>query len=334
MIKKTIKCMGAKVLKGLGITDRFEAQNKSILILMYHRVNTDPNCLGLTVPPELFSNQLKYLKDNYELISLSDAVSRISSGEVKGNSCVITFDDGYRDNYQFAAPLLANHNIPATIFVTFDAIQSGHFGWGAFDRALLSTELKELDLQHFGLGRYSLDSQKVREKAVVTLHRLLKQKPDTEKQAVVDHVVTTCGGGILGERIMMNWAEVNELANSGMVTIGAHTISHPILSRVTLAKARHEIIEGKRLIEQKLDVEVNYFAYPNGQPADIGQEVVQLVREAGYLGACTTIAGRNPAGSDPLYLKRVDVTKDMSTNNNGKFSPELFSTMTSGFFCR
>lgn len=334
MIKKTIKCMGAKVFKKLGITDGIEARNKSVHILMYHRINSDPDCLGLTVSPELFSNQLQYLKDNYEMISLSEAVTRINSGELNGNCRVITFDDGYRDNYQIAAPLLANKNIPATIFVTYDAIQTGHFGWGAFDRTLLGTKLKKIDLQSFGLGCYRLDSQTAREQAVVTLHGLLKQRADAEKQAVVDHVVTLHEDDFYGDRTMMNWAEVTELARSGIVTIGAHTITHPILSRVTLAQVKHEVSEGKRLIEQKLGVEVNYFAYPNGRPDDIGQGVVNLVREAGYLGACTTIAGRNPAGCDPLYLKRVDVTKDMSTDSKGSFSPELFAAMTSGFLNR
>jgi len=333
-MKKTIKSLGARLLTKFGIIDRYESRHKSILILMYHRVNSCPDCLGLTITPELFSQQLQYLTERYNVISLSEAVTQISSRDVASNSCVITFDDGYRDNYQVAAPLLVENNMMATIFITYDAIQNGHFGWGEFDRALLTTSHDFLDLQHFGLGQYSLGSHVERELAIAVLHQLLKQRPDAEKLTVVEYVVAGYSGGFAGERTMMNWEEIGELANSGLVTIGAHTISHPILSRVPLAQARLEIVEGKRLIEQSLGQSVHYFAYPNGQPSDIGHAVVEMVKEAGYLGACTTIAGRNPTSSDPFYLRRIDVTEAISTDSKGKFSPELFATMISGLLCK
>lgn len=314
----------------LGITDYYDSRNKSLLILMYHRINPQSDCLGLTIDPELFVQQLEYLRQHYEVISIDEAISRLSFGTDIKNSCVITFDDGYRDNYQIAAPLLAEHNLPATVFVTYDAIQTGQFGWGAFDRTLLTTRSEMLDLQEFGLGRYSLSNQVSRESAVISLHRLLKQKPDAEKTKIVEHVIANYGDDTSGERTMMNWAEVNELANSGLVTIGAHTVTHPILSRVPHDQAKYEITEGKRLIEEQIGRSVDFFAYPNGQPADIGPEIVDLVKEAGYRGACTTIAGRNHKDSDPFNLKRIDVTVSMATDYYGRFSSELFATMISG----
>lgn len=332
LIKKTIKCLGARLLTKLGIIDRYEARQKSVLILMYHRVNANPDCLGLTITPELFSQQLHYIKEHYDVISLSEAVTQISSQNVQSNRCVITFDDGYRDNYEVAAPLLTEHNMPATIFITYDAIQNGHFGWGEFDRALLTTARDFLDLQHFGLGQYPLVNSVERDFAVTTLHRLLKQRPDSEKLAVMEYVVAGYGGGggTDGVRTMMNWEEVIKLASVGLVTIGAHTISHPILSRVPLAQARREVVEGKRLIEQSLGRSVHHFAYPNGQPSDIGHAVVEMIKPAGYQSACTTIEGLNPVGSDPFYLRRINVTSYMSTDSRGNFSPELFATMISG----
>jgi peptidoglycan/xylan/chitin deacetylase (PgdA/CDA1 family) len=286
------------------------------------------------VSPELFSLQLKFLKDHFDVITLGEAVSRLSTGVLNGKSCVITFDDGYRDNYQFAAPLLAEYNLPATIFITYNAIQTGHFGWGIFDRTLLTTTSQLLDLQQFGLDKYSLADQAARELAVVTLHRLLKKKPDVEKRSVVEHVIANYGNDSVGERIMMNWEEVSALADSGLVTIGAHTISHPILSRVSESQARYEIIEGKHLIEQKLGQAVDYFAYPNGQPEDIGLDVVALVKEAGYLAASTTVSGRNVSGTDVFELKRIDVTNSISTDAQNRFSPALFAFSLSGLLNR
>jgi peptidoglycan/xylan/chitin deacetylase (PgdA/CDA1 family) len=334
MIKKAVKCLGAGLLSGSGCTGRYDARHRSVAILMYHRVNSDPGCLGLSVAPELFSRQLRFLKERYRVISLGEAVSRLATGSLEGNDCAITFDDGYLDNYEIAAPLLAEQNLPATVFVTHDAIETGFFGWGTFDRTLMTATTRQLDLQEFGLGLHPLDGQEARKRAIVTLHKLLKQRPDSEKLAVVDFVVSRFGDGRAGERTMMNWSQLRELAAGGLVTIGAHTVTHPILSRVSPQQASREVCEGKRLIEAKLGRAVDYFAYPNGLPADIGPDVLQLVRESGYLGACTTIPGRNAAGCDPLYLKRLDVTTHMSTGLDGRFSPGLFSTMISGFLYR
>ena len=133
---------------------------------------------------------------------------------------------------------------------------------------------------------------------------------------------------------MMTWAEVNELASGNMITIGAHTVTHPILSRISEAQARFEVVEGKRLLEEKLGRSVGLFAYPNGGREDIGPDVVALVKEAGYRAACTTIYGQNEVGVDPWELKRIDVTCAMSTDTRKKFSPDLFSLSLSGLFHR
>ena len=333
-MNKSIKCLGAKVLKSAGIIRRYIAQQKSVRILMYHRVNDDQDCLGLTVRPELFAHQLQYLKDNYEVITLAEAVSHIASGSISNNYCVITFDDGYRDNYQIAAPLLAEYGVPATIFVTCDAVETGQFGWGAFDRTLLTTKVGQIDLNRWGVGQYELINQAAREQAVITLHRLLKKLPDAVKQEIVAHVVATYGDGTGGQRTMMTWAEVAELAAGSLVTIGAHTVSHPILSRMPEAQARYEICEGKRTLEGKISRTVNFFAYPNGRREDIGPNIVALVKQAGFHAACTTIPGQNATGADPFELRRIDVTNSMSTDARSRFSPDLFAFSLSGLFQR
>jgi peptidoglycan/xylan/chitin deacetylase (PgdA/CDA1 family) len=218
---------------------------------MYHRVNDNPDCLGLTVTPELFSLHLKYLKDNYKITSLSQAISLMASGLLSDNYCVVTFDDGYRDNYQVAAPLLNEHGVPATIFVTYDAIESGEFGWGAFDRTLLTTKAGQIDINHWGLGKCVLANKVARENALVSLHRLLKKLPDAEKKEIVTHVIARYGDKVAVERRMMNWPEVCELSIGNLITIGAHTMTHPILSRILPSQARHEIVEAKHLLEKK-----------------------------------------------------------------------------------
>ena len=333
-MNKSSKCFGAKLLNRSGIVRRYDTRRSAARILMYHRVNTASDCLGLTVSPELFSQQLAFLADNYEVISLEDAVTRLTTGSLSGNCCVLTFDDGYRDNHHFAAPLLQKYNLPATIFVTVDAVETGQFGWSAFDHALLTTPERVVELAHWGLGDFTLESQVAREQVVVRLHQLLKKLPDIKKKEIVTQVITRYGDGTVLGRIMMTWSEVKELAYGGLITIGAHTMTHPILSRVPPEQAWYEIVKSKHVIEENVGKSVDYFAYPNGGREDISPDVISQVKRAGYRAACTTISGHNVVGSDPWTLQRIDVTNSMSTDTKGQFSSDLFALSLSGLLRR
>ena len=322
-MKRNIKVIGARVLNRLGIIARCTPR-QSVVILVYHRVNRNPDCLGLTVPPELFSLQLRYLKDHFRIVSVKDAVRMISEKSVDTRCCAVTFDDGYRDNFEIAAPLLAEHGVSATFFVTYDAIETGQFGWGAFDRTILNFPEAKLDLSDRGLGTYHLGSQADREQAVIALHRLLKLQADSLKRQAVDHVVSKYGDESSAERTMMNWDEVRQLAHDDLFTIGAHTITHPILSRVSHDQAVHEVTDCKRLLAAKIGRTVDFFAYPNGGKEDINNDIISVVKKSRYNAACTTISGLNMPGDNPFLLKRIDVTTSMSTDYYKKFSPDMF----------
>lgn len=332
MMKQHIKVMLAKGAAVAGMPMRRHARTPGFIVLMYHRVNTSIDSLGLTVSPDLFTSQMDHLESKYRVVSLDDALSLLSAGELKETLCVITFDDGYRDNYEVAYPVLKERGLPATIFITCDAIDQGVFGWQPFDQAILATEESSLDLGAFNLGCHSIKTRAQREDVVCLLHRRLKQQPDGTKHLVIQHVVSHYSNQDCHERTMMNWLEVKELSDSGLITIGAHTISHPILSRVDNAQARHEIMQSKQMIEQKIGKNVDYFAYPNGQPADITPDVITLVKQSGYAAGFTTIPGKNTHKSDFYYLKRFDITNSISTNHKGDFCPELFDFYLSGYF--
>ena len=117
-------------------------------------------------------------------------------------------------NLHVALPLLKEQRVPATIFVTYDAIEIGQFGWGCvfFDRTILTTTANQLDLHTWGVGDYSLSTRAARETAVISLHRLLKRLPHAEKQRIIASVISTFGSEISGERIMMTWDEVRAFA--------------------------------------------------------------------------------------------------------------------------
>lgn len=331
-MKHSIKVIAANCLDSLGIIDYRINHQPAVKILMLHQVNRANNPLGLSILPELFEELVVFLNTRYEIISLADAVDCLNCNTTP-SGCVLTFDDGYRDNYDFAFPILKKHNVPATIFVTLDALDSGVFGWDLFDQAVMKTNSESLDLQTFGLAMYQLAGAD-RSALIRDLHKILKTLPDVQKRQVVDHVITKYGYSNSKLRTMLTWDEAREMANSGLVTIGAHTITHPILSRIDKNQARLEIIEGKSLIEKNLGMPVQFFAYPNGSNDDFNDEHIAMVKEAGYTAACSTIPGDNCDNSELFSLRRIDITTRMCTDSSSKFSPSLLQAHLSGLFLR
>jgi len=330
-MRHDFKVHAASCLQRLGITRWAENRRKVIHILMLHKVNPVDHPLGLSIGPGLFEEVVVFLKEKYGILSLDQALGRLA-GPDPGKGCVLTFDDGYRDNYDYAFPILKKHGAPATIFVTLDALDSGVFAWEPFDRAILAASRSELDLESFGLG--SLPLLEDRGPLLGELHQKLKALPHARKCEIVNHVVAQLGDGMPGERSMLSWSEAREMADSGLMTIGAHTISHPILSRVEPETARREIVEGKALIEERLGRAVRHFAYPNGGRGDFDASHVSLVAGGGYLSACTTLAGNCTSGSDPFRLKRIDLTPSVCLDTRGAFCPALLTAKLSGLFMR
>ena len=229
-MKQALKVLAARVLDSLGVFDRFEKTHRAINVLMFHQISNKINSLGLSITPELFEELVVFLNNRYGIISLGEAVDRLTSGN-QLSGCVFTFDDGYRDNYDFAFPILMKHKTPATIFVTLDALDTGVFSWDMFDQAIVQTTADAIDLEHFGLETYRMSGTD-RTTVIADLHRSLKRLPNDKKSQIVQYVITTYGDDKNKQRTMLTWEEAREMANSGLITIGAHTITHPILSRV------------------------------------------------------------------------------------------------------
>lgn len=308
---------------------RHKRQGK-LEILMYHKVNygSDPVCL--TVDPDFFQRQIRYLKENYIIISLAEAVERFVNETIDRDYVVITFDDGYRDNYQYAYPILQEFKVPATIFITYDAVETGTIGWHRLDKTILDSPNQVLDLDEFGLGHFSLANRDCREKTLIKLHHYLKKVPDIVRQSVIDYILEAHNNSYANQRIMLSWDEILEMQQSDLVIIGSHTLTHPILTQVPRATAFWEIGESKRLLESKIGRTVDFFAYPNGGWEDFDHEIVAMVKESGYRAACTTISSRQFSVLEPFILPRRDITTNGCRGINGKFSKEIFSLRVSG----
>lgn len=307
----------------------FERKNKGkIVILMYHRINSVHDYMGLSIDSDFFEKQLKYIAKNYTLISLTEAVACLESGAIHDNYVVLTFDDGFKDNFSQAYPLLKKYNSPATVFVACDAIEKGFSDWNVMDQAILLWPNEVLDLSVIGLGRIPCATADEKRAALKHLRRQLKQTDHGIRKNVIDFLAASIQDPC--ERIMMTWDEVSKLAACGLVTIGAHTVTHPILSNLSLEDARFEIVESKRIIHSRTGLPVDFFAYPNGRMIDFNEQTVSLVQNAGFKAACTTVPGVNRIGSDPFRLKRIDVTYGICMGMFGFFSSNIFGAYISG----
>ena len=236
----------------------------------------------------------------------------------------IAIDDGYRDAYEIAFPLLRDSMSPATLFVVTDFVDRAAWLWTDKLRFLATRSTMNSLKARVGSSQleFELDGRISRLSAAKRINELLKTVPDVLKDEAISQVALSLGVELPkvppDEYGAISWSQAREMDGAG-VEIGSHTMTHPILTRVTDQRLRDELSGSRRRIEKMLDRAVDMLCYPNG---DYDHRVVQAARAAGYKSAVTTIEpGFNAAGCDLLRLRRVHVE-----NNFARFVQK-----TSGF---
>jgi peptidoglycan/xylan/chitin deacetylase (PgdA/CDA1 family)/CelD/BcsL family acetyltransferase involved in cellulose biosynthesis len=275
-------------------------------ILIYHRVNDDQDPFLGATRVDTFRQQMEFIAKHFPIVSLDD----IASGGWRNRGekfCVaVTFDDGYRDNYLNAFPILRGLNIPATIFLTSGCVQDGKLPW--YDQVALAFKLtarKSLDWDQHAAPGGAMESTEARiRKTQRTLEWLwglntedrLRCLPELFKVLRVSREPNL-------SNFMLNWTEIREMGKNG-ISFGAHTVTHPVLSHCKTEDVETEVVESKKTIERNVRQPVNHFAYPFGRYGDFNEHAKKTLRAAGFLTAVTTIPGYNRAGDDLLELKR------------------------------
>jgi peptidoglycan/xylan/chitin deacetylase (PgdA/CDA1 family) len=269
------------------------------VILTFHHVRPakprafSPNRL-LEITPDFLDVTLRTARaEGFDIVALDDLPARLR-GEGKSRPfAVLTFDDGYRDNVEHAAPVLRRHGVPWTLFVATDfAGGTGRLWWLELEEAVA-----RLDRVSLALAGETIDlpCQTAREKwaAFETIYWRLRAGPEhllREKVAVLADLAGIDSAALVRE-LCLGWPELEALAKDPAVTIGAHTRSHPMLAKHDEASARAEIGDSKSIIERKLSRRVGHFAYPVGDETSAGAREFRLAREAGFTTAVTTRPG-------------------------------------------
>ncbi|MFX0135826.1 MAG: polysaccharide deacetylase family protein, partial [Candidatus Hodarchaeota archaeon] len=269
----------------------------------------------------------------YTIISLKEAIEILKKNlEITNNLIVITFDDGYRDNFENAFPILKNLQIPFTIFLTVNCIQSGKPLWidyiiNAIDR--MNDDL--LDLRNIGFGIYSLKTPINKADAVEKI--VMKGKNLINRNVLIDYILEKANLDYkdkIFKNIMLSWDEVKKMKGEN-VTFGSHSLNHYILSNLSFKEIELEISESKKILEDKLGCEINFFSYPNGSATDFNEYSKKVLKKYGYDCACSLIRGANYINTDLYALKRIGIYPWKCQNCKGNLSKSFFSFKISNF---
>jgi peptidoglycan/xylan/chitin deacetylase (PgdA/CDA1 family) len=273
-------------------------------ILIYHRALAAPDpILHDAIDAATFEQHMALLRNEFNVLPLSEACARLARGGLPARAACITFDDGYADNEQTALPILKRLGLPATFFVSTGFSDGGIMFNDGVIEAVRRAPAGTHDLSQLGLGSYSLDDSASRRAAIDALIGQLKYRPVGERSALVEQLAAAMRSK-LPKDLMRRAAPIKRLYDEG-VEIGGHTINHPILTVLDEQQARTEIAGGKRQLEEITGAPVTLFAYPNGKPGrDYAPRHVELVKEAGFTAAVSTIGGVANRGSDLFQLPR------------------------------
>lgn len=276
----------------------------NLTVLFFHRVFAAADPLMPGEPwAGSFDAMLGWLQSQFRLLTLDDALVRLAEGRLPPAAAAITFDDGYRDNHDVAAPLLARRGVPATFFVASGFLDGGLMWNDGVTEAVRHTVRERLDLPEWGVADAPLDGWAARSRAAATLLQRLRYLPFADRDRAVLAVERACGT----ERprdLMMTRDQVRSLAAQGFA-IGAHTVNHPILTCLDDADAEREIVDGRRQLEACIDAPVTLFAYPNGRAgSDYDHRHQAMARRAGFRAAFSTEAGVCDRHSDVWALPR------------------------------
>lgn len=303
------------------------------LILMYHRVaEEDIDPWSLRVTPQHFAEHLEILRKHTQPVSLKQIAQAHREGNIPDRAAAITFDDGYANNFYQAKPLLEKYEIPATVFVTTNYFeQPREFWWDELERVLLQPRQlpEQLSLtikgqQHqWKLGKASNYSQS--EAWENRNHQAWKSQPGSrlhfyycvwqqlqplspkQRQPLLAEIKVWANLQSSPSRLThrpLTIAELPQIEEGGIIKLGAHTVSHPLLSEQSIAVQQQEITQSKIDLEKLLNHPVHSFAYPFGAYRD---ETIPLVQEAGFEYACSTVETTVWRKSDRWQLPRFEV---------------------------
>lgn len=309
------------------------------LILLYHRVvdlPTDPYLL--TVSPAHFAEHMNVLRKMARPIALQRLANALRDGKIPRRAVAVTFDDGYFDNLEYAKPLLERYDVPATFFVAPEvSTDTGEFWWDTLERIFLQPGslpptlrltidgvLHEWQLgssavytadefaRHYSWNYGRKDDPTPRQAVLRSIHRLLSSLSDDKRKSALQELRAWAGvdATLRPDYRTLTPAQTMCLAQGELCRVGAHTMTHPVLAKLSPERQHHEIRQSKSRLEQIVGQPVTSFAYPHGLKSDYSDTTVDMVRRAGFDCACAAFPGIVRYDADMHQLPRLLIRND------------------------
>ena len=293
-----------RLLRMLGRIGAPGGTNARLTVLLYHRVMSIADSLLPDEPDAIaFDSQMAVLARVCNVLPLSEALERMRRGVLPERAVSITFDDGYRDNLEVAVPVLQRHGLGATFFIATGFLDGGRMMHDTIVETVRRLPSGQLDLEWIGLGQRQIDDLASRLALIGELVGQVKYLPFDQRRDACDRLGSLSPSDLPTD-LMMTSAQVRDLHSAGM-HVGAHTHDHPILARLSVGEARHQIARSREELARLTGSAPRLFAYPNGKPTlDYSREHVELVREAGFDAAVSVAFGCATRDSDHFQIPR------------------------------
>jgi peptidoglycan/xylan/chitin deacetylase (PgdA/CDA1 family) len=331
---------------------RHDSTGRTVTIVTFHRVDDrhpdDPHSLPtLFMSRSFFARTVRFLAERYHVISLDDLLAGLrGERDLPSSSLLLTFDDGYRDVFEHAVPVLAREGLPATVYLPTTFIGSGDrvFWWDECyyllraamgDAGTLRTIVE--GARHEGLAGPLRDlgaatSVGAARGPIFAAIDALQSCPDGERETILEALRSRQGAGTDGvsaPNATADWSMVREALARG-ISFGSHTRTHLFLHRASPEAARRELLRSREEIEERLDRSVRSFAYPGGW---MTPDVQRWVRETGYECALTAARGINRVADSPFALKRINLWNGTVAGPGGSFSKaKLAFNLSAGIY--
>lgn len=304
-----------------------DREGDPLLILAYHRVMPLPDPATypfdlelISATPEQFEFQMDYLRRNFNPVAMSEVVRHVRDGcKLPPRPVVVTFDDGYDDNLNFAAPIAARHGIVPTIFLATDyvgATEPYWFEWVVY--LMMRVPVASLVLEDGHVALPAADDWRSRRRAGSQLQEMLKRLPISsilqKLRSWTKQFSAYVDPGEFAMSGLLGWDQVRRMdaeGNGAGFEFGSHSMSHAVLSNLDDAALAAEMVGSKGRLEQELGHEVPVIAYPVGKEFAYSRRVEDAARAAGYVLGAAYVPGINFQQTLPRFaLRRQNIEKE------------------------
>jgi peptidoglycan/xylan/chitin deacetylase (PgdA/CDA1 family) len=306
----------ARACSRTGITKVLESlpQRPVLIVLNYHRVGnaaeTPFDSGTFSATPEELDSQLAHLKRRFEMATLETALAMLKGSVPSRTSVLITFDDGYLDNYTVAFPILRSHGTQGVFFLPTAFVGTTKVPWwDAIGYMIKKSPKKNIRLNYPHPATFDLENDGTTRVSMQILHRFIQPDVTDPGRFIADleKVCETPRPEASGERLFLSWEEAREMQRHGMA-FGSHTHTHEILSKLPPERQREEVSHSREILERELDGRIDALAYPVGQRYCFSADTVEALKQSGYRAAFSFYGGLNRSGQmQPFDIRRYSV---------------------------